>query len=51
MCGNAIQVLNNDDAIIEASYKLECGHLYPLLKLLAFNFTSALISGNQIFKK
>ena len=31
ICGNPILVMNNEDAIIEATCKLGCDHMYPLL--------------------
>jgi len=30
VCGNPILVLNNEDAIIETTCKLDCDHVYPL---------------------
>ena len=29
VCGNEIFVMNNEDAIIENTIKLNCGHVYP----------------------
>lgn len=29
VCGNPILVLNNEDAIIETTCKLDCDHVYP----------------------
>ena len=30
VCGNQILVMNNEDALIEETFKLDCNHVYPL---------------------
>ena len=31
VCGNQIMVMNNEDAIIEETFKLDCNHVYPFI--------------------
>jgi hypothetical protein len=34
VCGNDIFIMNNEDAVIEKTIKLNCGHVYPFMSNL-----------------
>ena len=34
MCGNKLLVTNNEEAIVEKTFKLSCDHMYPYLKAI-----------------
>ncbi len=37
VCANPIIVQNNDEALIERTYKLQCGHTFVEILLIGFN--------------
>jgi hypothetical protein len=38
VCGNKILVLDNDNAVVEKTFKLNCDHVYPFLMLSVTSF-------------
>lgn len=49
VCGNKLLVQENEEGIIENTYKLTCGHVYVLYLKLNLIFLNTFISGSTNF--